>query len=207
MYFADTIALIERYYWKHRHATTTGFAAQRVLEIRLMLRQLSFLYAQIVTEQDQAMAAMERARGSRPDREVRMIVVTPLSEPGDPDSAAYETPSLFGGPDRLQLYAETFYYIAHCVLVLIRQSPTGLPGLQAFKAGGIGRVRNNLLEHAHKQGGAAVPSFSVSSAAGIRLRPVLDDDEQDRYVDAGLPANAREFRENLERLLVAALAG
>jgi hypothetical protein len=206
LYFADTIVLVERYYWKHRRASTIGFDAQRALEIRLRLRQLSFLYTHIDSEQNQAMAPMERARGPRTDGEVRIVVVTPLTEPADPDLAGYELPSRFGGPDRLQLYAEAFYYIAHRILVLIRQSPKGLPGLQSFKADGVSRVRNNLLEHAHKKGGATIPSFSVSSAAGTRLRPVMQDDDPDRYVDEGLPANAREFRDNLTQVLLAAIA-
>jgi hypothetical protein len=207
LYFAETIALVERYYWKHRRAATPGFDLHRTLEIRLRLRQLSFLYEHIIFEQDKAMAVFERARGPCPDDEIRMFVITPLSEPVDPDDGAYKAPSQFGGPDRLQLYAEAFYYIAHRILALIRQSPSGLPGLQSFNAEGIRRVRNNLLEHAHQQGGAVVPSFSVSSAAGVRLRPVVLEDEEDRYIDAGLPANAQEFRENLNRSLTAAVEG
>jgi hypothetical protein len=205
VYFDEAVRLLDRYYWRHRRAGTAGFDASRVLEIRLRLRQLSFLHAQAEAEEKEAMTAWERAQGQRREGEVRIFVIAPLTEPGDPDVGDYELPSRFVGPDRLQLYGEAFYYVAHRILVLIRQSPDGLPGLQGLKADGVSRVRNNLLEHANKKGGSSVASFSISSAAGMRLRPVVADHNADSYLDEGLRANAREFRDNLTRKLSAAL--
>jgi hypothetical protein len=108
--------------------------------------------------------------------------------------------------EEVLLAGEAFYYLAHRVRTILEQGLAGLPGMRALRAQGVARVRNNLLEHANKKGGTSVFSFSVSNAAGLRLRPVSEAAAPPPYRDEGILRNAAEFRSDLEGAIRGALA-
>ena len=198
--FESTIALLDKYYWKCDLEEAPGFDAQLVKEIRGRLRQLEHLYDQILTLQNEILAEEERKQGPRPPDTNWVLVFTNFGPPPDPNIAEDGIDPL-SVSEQLMLVTEAFYYIAHRVKKIVDQCGASLPQLARFTAAGVARVRNNLLEHANRSAGTSVFSFSVSNAAGVRLRPVSRLTDSDTHMDQGILRNAAEFKADLEAVL------
>lgn len=94
----------------------------------------------------------------------------------------------------LELFCESFYWIAGRARVGIRQ----LPGLQSFEAKGIRNVRNKLLEYPEgSDSGVLFGGFSIGGSQGPVVKAVRLETQKDLWVDAGLYVNVSEFFENL----------
>lgn len=105
--------------------------------------------------------------------------------------------------EEVQLLTEAFYYFAFRAMKMLQLLPNlpDLPALKGFDAVGVRVVRNQLIEH---------PDFpSRGFQMGAERGPVLglrfDSDPKDPQ-DAGLYANAVEFREKLLPRLLPYLA-
>ena len=170
MIFASTIEQLDRFFWQHDQRKTQGFDPHIVQEIREKLRQLNFLYSEIIALQERVLDELEKTLGPRREDENRILVFPRIYPPPNPDQLGAQGSFEFDDTSRLWLYVEAFYYFAHRTLVLVRQKGYSLPGISKFEAYGVSRVRNNLIEHANKKGGVSTYSFSVSNAAGVRLR-------------------------------------
>lgn len=200
-FFSSTIRLLDQYYWRHARQKTPGFGMHQLLELRERLKQLSYLHLNIIAGQEQLLQDHEAKNGPRKPNQNLVLVFASIGLPSD--AADVSGSERFTTQDELKLHLETFYYIAHRIKVILQKAGGALPQLDSFEAIGITRVRNNLLEHANQKGGRIVYSFSVSNAAGARLRPVGMLGDADTFVDPGFPSNASEFKQNLERLLTA----
>jgi hypothetical protein len=113
--------------------------------------------------------------------------------------------------DRLLFEMETltegFYYLAHRMRVILRHASKPLPGLHTFECVGARNARNKLLGHVEKDDSKIFgQSFGVGGDQGPTLKVERQSGEENRFPDAGLPANATEIRDNLERLLDAVLS-
>lgn len=168
-------------------------------EIVLRLRQLQWLYQRIDELERIVLAEYERAHGSLKQGENVVLAYFSRDLPAD-------TSTSFQPQEELRLLGESFYYSAQRILTILDQCQSLLPGLKPIRAHGVRRVRNNLIDHPNKKGGHPCYTFSVSNAAGLRLRTVSRPDDPDAYLDEGIHANAREFIEQLERALEAKLA-
>ena len=105
--------------------------------------------------------------------------------------------------DEVQLLTEAFYYFAFRAMKMLQLLPSlpNLPTLKGFDAIGVRVVRNQLIEH---------PDFPTRGfQMGAERGPVLGlrfDSDPKEPKDAGLYANAIEFRENLLPRVVPYLA-
>jgi hypothetical protein len=200
-FFENEIRLLDRYYWQCR-SRSSPWDEQVVKELRERLRQLSYLYDEIVPLEAAVLAAhAHRWPGRVPD--VCVIGFMPLSDLPNPDAGTWSVPA-FGDSDRLRLNVETFYFVAHRMMVLSEQRKA-LPRLAAIEAVGVRRVRNSLIEHAHEKDGNPAQTFSVSNASGTRLRPAARAEDPQGYQDQGIHHNAGEFRGAVRACLEAAL--
>lgn len=96
--------------------------------------------------------------------------------------------------DEIVLLTESYYWIAGRNRSVIRL----LPGLSSFEAAGVRNVRNHLIEHPEK-GASGVTHFSFASGGpnGPIVKGCRSDREPDKWQDAGLFTNNREFLEAL----------
>lgn len=102
----------------------------------------------------------------------------------------------------LELYTETFYYLAFRARTLIRS----FPGLSSFEAKGIRDVRNHLLEHPEgNSSGVHINSFAHGGVCGPVIKGLRYDHQADLHKDRGLYVNLEEFivgyKSKLERSL------
>jgi hypothetical protein len=195
MFFENEIRLLDRYYWQCRNGSSP-WDEQVVKELRERLRQLSYLYDEIVRLEATVLAAHAHR--------AQMIAFGFFGDLPNPDAGPWSVPA-FDDSNCLRLSVETLYFIAHRIVVLSEQQRKILPRLGAIKALGVKRVRNSLIEHAHKKGGNLALTFSVSTASGTRLRSAARAEDPNGYQDQGIHHNAGEFRQKVRARLEAAL--
>jgi hypothetical protein len=196
--FEKAIRLVEEYHGRHAGPQDVGADDQLVQEIHRRLRQLEHLYRDILSLQGAVLQEQEAARGRQLANTNWVLVFTHFGAPPGPGPVPDGFATL-STQERLLLNTEAFYYFAHRVKVIIEQCRTHLPGITPLRARAVTRVRNNLLEHANKKSGTTVFSYSVSKAAGIRLRPVSRTGETRTYVDQGIVRNAKELAAELQK--------
>ncbi|WP_025414186.1 hypothetical protein [Gemmatirosa kalamazoonensis] len=201
--FTEALLLLGRYYESY-----VGRADPTVvLELRVRLRQAKFLYEQAMEVHDRLWDAQKQPN----DEEEGVQRVAIHTEPYDqlPQLPPGLIATIFGDQpfaedEAVRTYAESFYYIAHRILVVLRQCGAGLPGVGRVRAEGVGRVRNNVLEHSNKPGGNQIVS-TVISVSGPRLGSLRRASAPASFNDAGLPDNACEFVTSLIDALKSAL--
>jgi hypothetical protein len=173
--------------------------AQVTWELLTRLRQLEWLYAEIRRLEAAFWVAYHRQHGeAQPDTTYVMFFVS--SE--IPNTMSPE----FSVEDQLRVLVESFYYVAHRLVTILDQCQAKLPGLKSPRAEAIRRVRNNLIEHANKPGGRFAYSFSISNAAGVRLRSAAPADADDTFFDEGIHRNANDLSTELDAMFQQALA-
>lgn len=190
--FAHVISLARRYTETLRPPRESG-DVEVASEVVLRLRQLHWLYDRIHKLETTLLADFERVHGPAKSGETVLLAFLNRHIPNEADVP-------FQPQEELRLFGESFYHCAHRILVILDQCQYLLPGLKPIEARGIRRVRNNLIEHANKQGGHAYYSFSVSNAAGLRLRTISRAEDPDAHLDEGIHANARELVAQLEKV-------
>jgi hypothetical protein len=190
MFFQESVELMAIYIKRHT-AKNMPLDLEVSKEIVARLRQLEWLYARVVELEKKLVADYERTQGTlKPGHNVVIVYLANIPEPSVP----------FARQEELRVFAEAFYQCAHRLLVILDQCANMLPGLGSVSGTGVRRVRNNLIEHANKKGGRPSYTFSLSNAAGIRLRSAAPADQPEVFVDEGLRANALELRGELEAL-------
>lgn len=167
MFFASTILLIDRYYWKQLRTQSPDFDPHVVLEIRERLRQLSYLYEAVCQLEKKVLNLVRIREGPPEPRTTRLVVHAPFTHPPDPRSAAEASVPELDEADLLRLNAESFYYIGHRAIVLLDQARAQLPEIPRIRTTGLLRVRNNLVEHANKKGGN--PALRLPGGRGDRF--------------------------------------
>jgi len=198
MLYQPLAALAARYAVQQSTARLPEFDHAVANELIARLRQLDWLLSQVGDLERLLIKEWEDENGPlQPDHNVVLVYL-------DEETAAHAT-APFSSQEEIRVFAEAFYYTAHRILVILDQCHLSLPGLRKISAVYIRRIRNNLLEHANKEGGRPSYTFSVSNASGIRLRSAARSGEPDVYMDGGLRNNAKELAVELEVVLAGAV--
>ena len=105
----------------------------------------------------------------------------------------------------MELFTESFYFVAWRIYSIFKHKRTNtLPYLNTFEAKGVRDVRNKLIQH--PEGGQIfTQSFMCGGDEGPVLKNARPAGQQYKISDKGLWLNAKEFRDNLEKLLRKAL--
>lgn len=176
----------------------SGFNPQIAYELMTRIRQLDWLFDQITALEDEFWRRHEVKHGVTPPGSNIVRIYMSSDVPRD-------ISPILPLEEQLRLQVECFYYVAQRLLNILDQCQKQLPGLRRIAAKGTRRVRNNLIEHANKDGGRPSYSFSISRQAGIRLRSAAFTDEPDVYVDQGIHFNVTELRDQLDTMICRAL--
>ena len=199
MFFGNAAQLALNYGQKAQAQNAAGFNHDLAFELISRIRQLSWIYDQITVLEREYWELEEHRRGPRPPSTnwITVFIASAIPESLEPELAI---------EDKLRVLVESFYYLAHRLLVILDQASGNLPEMGRVKAEAIRRVRNNLIEHANKSGGRLIYSFSISNAAGVRLRSAAKTGDPDTFLDEGIHINAGQLRDELETMLRKAVA-
>lgn len=200
--FANALFLFDRYFRAQLAERSQAFDATIGNEVRRRLRQLSHLAAEVGTLSEAVLAKAD------PERPSGILIFASTSPPPDcsDDERRERVRVPLGVEEHLQLVTESFYYLAGRLLTILQQCRNSLPHVPDVVAGGVLRVRNNLIEHANKKSGETVVSFALTRSTGPCLRalseiPLTPHTHRDR----GFTANVTELRTSLDRAFQAAL--
>lgn len=143
MFFANAAQLALHYGQKTQAEMATGFNHDLAFELISRIRQLSWIYEQIAVLEREFWSLQEKRRGPRPPDTnwITLFVTSGIPKSLEPELAI---------EDKLRVLVESFYYLAHRLVVILDQGSGGLPGLGRVKAEAVRRVRNNLIEHANR---------------------------------------------------------
>jgi len=194
--FDSTVALFEVYRKKMKSESCPSYNNTLALEVRKRLKQLSFLSDKV--------RDYEQKFNSSSIADVLGVNVEELpSRSGSIQllkSDAFD--SYRSGWFELEFYVESFYYIADRIRkVLNHKTKNTFPGLKNFRADGVRDVRNKVLAHPEDFGQISVPSIDRGRAEEPRLRTAKSVPDMSSIVDCGFWINAKEFKNNLEKLL------
>jgi len=110
----------------------------------------------------------------------------------------------------MELLTESFCYLAHRTKKIIQNNNDlySFEGLKSFESKGVRDVRNQLIEHPEKvkDGRIFFQSFGMGGDRGPNLKPIVTEEQEEKFPDAGLETNSKEFKDNLEKLLDKVLA-
>jgi hypothetical protein len=181
-------------YLQRCSGTVPSFDIAIAKEVFARLRQLAWLYDNVARLEKRVVDRYQELHGPLSSGTNVVIIFSTKDSPDDPMAQ-------FTMPEQLCVFGEAFYECAHRLLTILDECKASLPGLRPPAAAGVRRVRNNLVVHANKKGGTPMYTFSVSNAAGLRLRPVANSEEPSPYLDEGLRANAAELAGQLSSIL------
>lgn len=100
----------------------------------------------------------------------------------------------------IETLTEAFYYLASRFRTFLRKGP--FSHLHSFECEGARNVRNHLLEHPEGRSSRIfAQSFGVGGEEGPTLKIERNAGQEHLFPDAGLWANAKEIKNNLEVLL------
>ena len=176
-FFDSSIRLFETYREKMGRERPEGYNLDLANEVCRRLKQLSFLCERIDSyEKHFALVSIK-------------------------DLQTYEN-VLF----KLELYAECFYFVTWRICSILQHKTHNiLAYLNTFEAKGVCDVRNQLIEHPEKESQIFMQSFMCGGDEGPVLKNARPVGDEFQIRDKGLWVNAGEFKDNLEKLLRAAL--
>jgi hypothetical protein len=188
-----------KYLDKMKAENPVGFNSDLWTEANKRLEQLQWLYDHISRKHSRLMELnwRENRRMERLRKDFKLTSGS-ITGPQSPDSRKISR-LMF----EIEMLTESFYYLAGRMRTLLRQGP--LPGLKSFECKGVRNVRNKLLEHPEKESQVFLQSFGVGGEEGPTLKVERPKGQETIFPDAGLWANAAEFKDNLEKLLDRAL--
>ena len=168
-----------------KKSTEVPFAERTVLDVSKRLRQMHWLVhqAKICVDQHTASSVL-----------IPEMVTKTLADAEYHEWVAVNVDIV----DRMELFTESFYWVAHRGAVAIRQ----LPGLRSFEATGVRDVRNNVLEHPEKRHG--VPALAFGWGSPSNSGPTIATATWN--YDKGLYVNAIEFFEEVKRVTALCIA-
>ena len=191
-----TLGLFTRYLELARAKRSTEVQVLLAAEAYERLEQLHFLLRRIATIQRHILS------GSQLSSSDFLLPIEP--SPAGSDTGLAIRDAFF----HVRLLTESFYYLAFRFRQILKvpNKLTGnyaLPLLKSFEASGVRDVRNHLVEHPE---GPSSQRFSQDHSLGGASGPQLKlDAGATGYPDAGLFANAADFKRELEKSLSAAV--
>lgn len=196
--FDSTIEVFDRYCDKMEKDNLSSYNSDLAIEVRKRIEQLNYLFNMIKEKDDKHMKLVWDT-GSVP-LDLRDFV----EKAGDSDTTVmaekrYEMKMLMF---EIEMYTESFYYLAGRMRTILRNHSEPLPKLKSFECEGARNVRNKLLEHAEgKDSRVFVQNFGIDGELGPILKAGRPEGQEDVFPDAGLYVNAKEIKSSLEQLL------
>lgn len=195
-------------YWDKMNAEEPeNFNQDLACEVRKRLEQLDYLY-KLIMEKNEKYFELRRIVFPRDSTDI-LELKNQAAKGFHPTINTLETEEdiqinklIF----ETEIFAESFYYLAHRTKVILKKGIFPFPMLKNFECKGVENVRNNLIEHPEKQGKVFIQNFALDAEQGPILKPDRPEGQEDIFLDAGLKTNALEFKNNLERKLDNALA-
>lgn len=198
--FEQSRILLEQYYCLMLTKGMSRRAEHMLHEVRGRLRALQWLHHRLV-DLDRRLE-QEQRKQQPPGTPVPNVMKLVFTDAARPDCQTYRHAALpFALSDELRVLLEAFYYSAHRVRDIFRDSANELPGLSNFEAVGVRNVRNHLVEHPGGKSGVLVFSFAAGGPVGPQLKPVRWSLDSPGTHDEGLHKNAAEFDKSLNRIL------
>ncbi len=204
--FELVIEKFDKYWDKMDAEKPENFNQDLASEVRKRLEQLDYLYKFIMEKHERYMELSWREFDGDLNAYKEKIraaggsIIKPKSEERiQMDKLALE----------IELFTESFYYLAHRIKIILINKFFPFPGLGSFKnkCKGVNLVRNKLIEHPEKESKILVQNFGLGGELGPTLKPDRPEGQENQiFPDAGLKANTLEFKDNLEKLLNSVLA-
>lgn len=203
--FESVIEKFDKYWNKIDSENPANFNQDLASEVRKRLQQLDYLYKFIMERVERYMELSWREVSGDLDafkekiREAGGSITKPKSDERiEMERLMFE----------MELFTESFYYLAHRAKVTLTNEKFPFPGLKSFECEGVRNVRNQLIEHPEKKKHSSVfiQSFGVGGERGPTLKPDRLEGQENVFPDAGLEANTLEFKRELEKLLDRVLA-
>jgi hypothetical protein len=201
--FAAVIKKFDRYWDKMARESVPGFNEDLAIEVNKRLKQLAWLYKLIARRESKCLELTLREHRRR-DRLRKELGITS-------GSITFQHTRDSRKIDRLmfeiELYTESFYYLAHRMSKILQHPSKPLPGLQSFECKGVRDARNKLLEHVEKKDSKIfAQSFGVGGEDGPTLKIDREPGQENLFLDKGIRTNAQEMCGNLARVLERQLA-
>ena len=203
--FESVTEKFDKYWHKMAAENRAKFNLDLASEVRKRLEQLDYLYKIIIEkgERHGELSFVEFGGDLDAHKEkVRLaggLITKPKSEEQfQMDILMFE----------IELFTESFYYLAHRTKVILTNEKFPFPGLELFECVGVRDARNQLIEHPEKKKHSQVftQNFGLIGDQGPTLKPDRPEGQENIFPDAGLEANTLEFKDNLEKLLDRVLA-
>lgn len=100
--------------------------------------------------------------------------------------------------NELELLTESFYYIAHRLIKILRK----LPYFKGFECKAVSNVRNKLIEHADDETDPIVlNTFNPLGSKGPIIKWIRLERQKNIFIDRGLYYNASTFLNKLDQRL------
>lgn len=202
VYYISTIRLVFAYRDAYKCSSRT-LEDRLIIELCVRLRQLSYLYDSIQTDNAEMLREDEADRPPTKPGDVVVSTMVCMHTIDSPDSMM----GSFRQDERLHLNLETFYYIAHRIRKLLQTAGERLPGVSRFECLSIARTRNDLIEHPDSRAGTETVSLCLSNQGGPFLKGAKRSDEVGGYRDEGFSHNAAAFRSSLNEWFREAISG
>jgi hypothetical protein len=209
--FAKTLEVFDRYYRTADEKKLPGFNRDLGCEVRERLEQLDYIVKKV-----RELEAAERAAVSRSQQAFKAHIESVVkrgipfeSVPAPPEAqmTREEVQAMQRAHFEMKLLTESFYYFAGRIRTIIKNRRAPLPGLASFECNGVRDVRNKLVEHPEgNDSQVSTQSFGSGGPNGPVLKAIRNVGQEKVFPDRGLYANAKEFRENLEKVLQAKLS-
>jgi hypothetical protein len=201
--FEAVIEKFDRYWNKMDAENPANFSQDLASEVRKRLEQLDYLYELIMEKHQRYMDLSWKEVGGDWDAYKQKIREAGGSITKQKSNERFEMEKLVL---EIEVFTESFYYLAHRTRVILRNSIFPFPGLKSFECEGVRNVRNKLLEHPEKEGKILVQNFGMGGEQGPTLKPDRPEGQENIFPDSGLEVNTLEFKGNLEKLLDGVLA-
>jgi hypothetical protein len=208
--FEKTVELFDEYYRTADKTDSPGFIRDLGCELRKRLQQLDFIIHQVHSLEELAKSAMTRSQDALrrhvEDLKSRGIPYVSVVPPPEVHMTQGEMAQEESATFRLEIFTETFYFLAFRVRTILKHKPSPLPFLGSFECKGVRDVRNKLLEHVEGSDSQVwIQSFAWGSPHGPVLKAIRPSDQTEVFPDQGLLVNAEEFKKNLEARVLDAI--
>jgi hypothetical protein len=200
--FESVLEKLDDYIDKMDAEKPSGFNLDLALEVRKRIAQLQHLFNGIDGKHLRYMELTLREHRRMESLRRELKITGPVNI--EKSEAHLEMEELIF---EIELWTESFYYVAGRMRTILTNGSKPLPGLDSFECVGARNVRNHLLEHPEgRSSGIFTQSFGVGGDQGPTLKIERETGQENIFPDAGLWANAEEIRKNIEALLDRVLA-
>jgi hypothetical protein len=201
--FEVVIEKFDNYWDKMDAEKPVNFSQDLAAEVRKRLEQLDYLYELIMEKHQRYMDLLWKEVGGDLDAHKEKIRAAggSITKPRSNEKIEMDKLVL-----EIEVFTESFYYLAHRTRVILGNSIFPFPGIKSFECEGVRNVRNKLLEHPEKESKILAQNFGMGGEQGPTLKPDRPEGQENIFPDAGLEANTLEFKGNLEKLLDSVLA-